>query len=206
MKMIVIITFAIIGLLSSSCTAQKNILDSEIDMDLPYAFIPEYDSIITQGKILARMVDGLGYRYYWATEGIGDTVLNYKASEDSRENMGTLEHLHGLSEVIKNFFIGEPNIRPRPELNLSWEALRKETLLNIKTASDKAKSLTDEEIAQLSMVFKRGDNASAYPIWNTLNGPLADAIYHVGQIVYNRRAAGNPLDPRVNVFMGRNRE
>jgi len=36
-----------------------------------------------------------------------------------------------------------------------------------------------------------------------MNGPLADAIYHVGQIVVFRRANGNPQNPRVNVFMGK---
>jgi hypothetical protein len=44
-----------------------------------------------------------------------------------------------------------------------------------------------------------------YPMWNVINGPVSDAIYHVGQIVAFRRAAGNPMHPGVSVFSGRNR-
>ena len=34
---------------------------------------------------------------------------------------------------------------------------------------------------------------SEYPFWNQLNGPIADAIWHVGQVVSFRRTAGNSL-------------
>jgi hypothetical protein len=39
------------------------------------------------------------------------------------------------------------------------------------------------------------------PFWHILNGPLADAITHVGQINSFRRLAGNPT-PSANVFTG----
>ena len=32
---------------------------------------------------------------------------------------------------------------------------------------------------------------------------VADALYHVGQVVSYRRAAGNLMDPQVNVFVGK---
>ena len=42
-----------------------------------------------------------------------------------------------------------------------------------------------------------------FPFWNHLNGPIADALWHSGQIVSNRRASGNPLNSKVNVFIGK---
>jgi hypothetical protein len=40
------------------------------------------------------------------------------------------------------------------------------------------------------------------PFWNMINGPLADALTHVGQINTYRRMNGNPT-PRADVFRGR---
>jgi len=35
-----------------------------------------------------------------------------------------------------------------------------------------------------------------------LNGPIADALTHVGQVISFRRTSGNPIPKGVNVFMG----
>jgi hypothetical protein len=40
------------------------------------------------------------------------------------------------------------------------------------------------------------------PLWNIINGPVSDALTHVGQINSFRRLNGNPV-PRANVFLGR---
>ena len=40
------------------------------------------------------------------------------------------------------------------------------------------------------------------PLWNLINGPVSDALTHVGQINSFRRLNGNPV-PRANVFLGR---
>jgi hypothetical protein len=40
-----------------------------------------------------------------------------------------------------------------------------------------------------------------HPFWHLLNGPLADALTHVGQINVFRRLAGNPT-PKAGLFMG----
>ena len=42
-----------------------------------------------------------------------------------------------------------------------------------------------------------------FPFWNMINGPISDAIWHSGQVVANRRASGNPINPKVNVFIGK---
>ena len=53
---------------------------------------------------------------------------------------------------------------------------------------------------------QRGEKQNAVPVWHLFNGPIDDAISHVGQITSFRRSAGNPINPFVNVFMGKTKE
>ena len=46
------------------------------------------------------MVDGLGFRYFWATEGLTEKDLAYRPSEGARTTMETLEHISGLVEIL----------------------------------------------------------------------------------------------------------
>ena len=39
-----------------------------------------------------------------------------------------------------------------------------------------------------------------------MNGPLLDALTHVGQILSFRRTSGNPQEAGVNVFLGKKNE
>ncbi len=92
----------------------------------------------------------------------------------------------------------------RPEL--SFAEKRQATLENIKQASDLLKSSGPGGLEEMMIVFKRGERTSEFPFWNLLNGMIADAIYHTGQIVSYRRASGNPINPKVSVFSGKTRE
>jgi len=173
---------------------------------IPYHQIPEYPEKVTAGTSIARILDGLGYRYYWATEGLTETDLAYEPGNEGRPAKDVLDHLHGLSSMILNTAKKVPNVRPRPELNLTWEEKRVATLQNIKTASDIFKASSDEAIADFKIIFKRGEEENSVPVWHLFNGPIDDAISHVGQITSYRRSAGNPINPFVNVFMGKTKE
>ena len=65
---------------------------------------------------------------------------------------------------------------------------------------------TPNDVEDYNVIFKRGDREYEFPFWNLINGQISDAIYHTGQVVMMRRASGNPIDPTVDVFMGKNRE
>ena len=173
---------------------------------LPYHQIPDYPSEYSPCNAIARMVDGLGYRYYWATEGLRDEDLTYKPSEKGRTTLETLEHIHGLTSVLVNATRKEPNIRSSSDDPLSFKELRVKTLQNIKEASDILKSSSQEDLDEFIMEFKREDGSTKYPFWNMLNGPLADAISHVGQVVSFRRSSGNPIHPGVRVLLGKTTE
>ncbi|MFT5959604.1 MAG: hypothetical protein ACI8VJ_001363, partial [Polaribacter sp.] len=45
---------------------------------LPYYQIPKMEESYTAQNTVARMVDGLGFRYYWATEGLRAEDLAYQ--------------------------------------------------------------------------------------------------------------------------------
>lgn len=172
----------------------------------PYHQIPDYPEEITAGTTIGRIIDGLGYRYYWATEGLTEKDLAFEPGNEGRPAKDVLQHLYGLSLMIYKTANKEPNIRPLPENTMSWDAKRLATLENIKAASDIFKASTDEQIAEYKIIFQRGDTQNSVPVWHLFNGPIDDAISHVGQITSYRRSAGNPINPFVNVFMGKTKE
>lgn len=173
---------------------------------LPYYQIPDYPDKYTQGNMMARMIDGLGYRYYWATDSLRAKDLEYKPSEDSRDTGHTLEHIYDLSITVLTTIQKKPNIRPLPKEEIDFAEMRKRTLQNFKAASDLLKENKKKDFKDSNVVFQRGEESVSFPFWNLINGPIMDAIYHTGQIVAFRRASGNPINSNVNVFMGKNRE
>ena len=172
----------------------------------PYHQIPEAPDNYNNVNVVARMIDGLGYRYYWATKDLREEDLAYQISPDSRDAAHTLDHLYGLSETIVNATTNTPNLRPSKENNWTFEEKRAKTLENFKAASDELRASKRKDLKKMKVIFQRGEKKSEFPFWNMLNGPIADAIYHTGQIVSYRRASGNPINPKVNVFIGKNRE
>ena len=171
-----------------------------------YREIPPPNSAISSNGILERFIDGLGYRYYWATEGLGDEDLEYRPVEGSRNLIETLEHIHMLSLMILNAPLGGVNIRPTPPTEFTFAELREATLKNLEKASELIHSDTEEELESYKVHFRFGDMQADFPLWNYINGPLSDAIFHVGQVVSFRRASGNPIHQGVNIFTGKTKE
>jgi len=173
--------------------------------ELPFKEIPDAPETYTSGNIIARMIDGLGYRYYWATEGLTKEDLAYKPTKESRSLIETLQHVYGMSEMILESEKAEPSIRPKDFTVYSFEELRRKTLKNLEVASIYAKGKTATDVSNFKITYQRGDKKTEFPYWNMLNGMLSDCIYHTGQIVLLRRSNGNPMNPNVNVFTGKTR-
>jgi hypothetical protein len=172
--------------------------------DLPYYEIPDYPDTYTAENVAARLIDGLGFRYYWATEGLRTEDLAYKPSEEGRTSDETLDHLYGLSNVIVNAVLQKPNSRRETEV-FTYEEKRAATLANIKAASDILKS-GDIKLEDCLVIFQRDSGTSEFPFWNNINGPISDALWHCGQIVLLRRASGNPWNSKASVFSGKVRD
>ncbi|MEO0572852.1 MAG: hypothetical protein AAF039_14185 [Bacteroidota bacterium] len=174
--------------------------------ELPYHQIPNYPEDYGSGNIVGRIIDGLGYRYHWASKDLRESDLGYRPSDDGQTALETLRHIYGLSLAILNAPKGEPNIRPIDLTGHTYPELRKMTLENLKKASNLVVGKTPKAIEAYKVVFKRGDRQYEFPLWNLINGQISDALYHTGQIVMMRRASGNPINPKVDVFIGKNRE
>lgn len=188
MKIIVLFSFLIIAFSGQS------------QEELPYYEIPEAPESFTAGTVAARAVDGLGFRYYWATEGLRLEDLEFRPNDDARTTLETVEHIYGLSKMIVNSTLKKDNNIKTEEEELSFEAMRKATLINFKTAADLLR--TSDDISQYKIIFGERE----FPFWNQINGPIEDAVWHCGQVVLLRRSSGNPFNSKVSVFNGKLRE
>jgi hypothetical protein len=142
---------------------------------LPMSEIPPPPSTLKAGDIISRMIQGLGYRFYWASKDLGAEDLSYRPSKEAASSLETLQHIYGLSLMI----------------------------LNLDQSAQLYSGKSEEEVHQMNVIFEREGKVSRFPVWNLLNGPLSDAIYHTGQLVSFRRTTGNPIQKGVNVFLGK---
>jgi len=170
---------------------------------LPYHEIPSPPESYTATTVMSRLIDGLGFRYHWATEGLLEEDLRYTPGNKGRTAGETLDHLYGLSQGILNTIVQKPNIRPAEEVALTWDEKRAKTLENFMQASTILKESPNGDLSKHPIIFRRNEKTSEFPFWNLINGQISDAIYHVGQIVSYRRSSGNPMHPGVNVFRGK---
>ena len=163
---------------------------------LPYREVPNSPGTYTVGSVAARMIEGLGFRYYWATEGLRIEDLNFKPNEEARTTMETVDHILVLSSVILSS-VQKVTFEYKNLEALSFDEKRIETLTNLKTTADilhNQKDLSD---------FILDLGKEKYPFWNIINGPIADALWHCGQITSFRRSSGNPINNNVSFLKGK---
>lgn len=187
--------FLILSFIGFGVQSQTN-----MKTELPYYEIPEYPEVFTAGTVAARMLDGLGFRYYWATEGLRPEDLVFRPNDMARTTGETIDHILGLSKVIVNATLKMANGGDNNDAELTFEEKRKRTLENIKTAADILRD--SEDISQFKLVFGERE----FPFWNNINGSIEDAVWHCGQIVSFRRSSGNPYNSKASVFTGKVRE
>ena len=113
---------------STYCMAQTNQKES----NLPFRTIPAYPESYSNENIVARMIDGLGFRFYWATEGLRTQDLAFKPNNEARSTEETIDHVMGLTNVILNSINNKPNVRSGEEKSkLSFEEKRRIILINL---------------------------------------------------------------------------
>jgi uncharacterized damage-inducible protein DinB len=186
-----------------SAQEKNTIKDSQ---GLPYYQIPDYPESYSPENVAARMIDGLGFRFYWATEGLTEKDLEYTPGNDGRSTGHTIDHIYGLTLTILNASLNKPNVFPRDDEKLTYEQKRAKTLKNLEKASQVLKEQNTNTLENNKVIFQSENGSSEYPYWNMINGPIADAIYHTGQVVSFRRSSGNPINPNIRVFLGTVRE
>ena len=131
MRIILLLSmFALLGI-TKTFAQNKNQMDTtDAPSDLPYYQVPDYPEAYTATTVAARVIDGLGFRYYWATEGLSEKDLQFKPSEEGRTSEETLQHIYGLSNLIMNATLKQPNVAQAEEKRLTFEGMRQKTLEN----------------------------------------------------------------------------
>ena len=166
-------------------------------MQNPYHQIPDIPKSATATNIIVRLLDGLAFRYKWSLEGIDDGFMNFKPSDDSMDVDKLLTHIYGLAVRTYNCFTPD-ELSYQIEYN-SIESVKNNTIDIIQKTRDYLINASDEELINMNMVH-RASNTS-HPFWYAINGPIADALTHVGQIASWRRIYGSPIQ-KANVFFG----
>ena len=162
---------------------------------LPYDELPAFPTEISATNTIARLVDGLAFRYRWATEDLTENFMQFKPVESSMSAGEVMYHIYNLAFSANRTFGGNPE---HDKTTRSLEELRTQTLGLYHDLSLRLRSMQDDELA-LSVE----NNPKGFPFWFWLNGPIADALTHVGQITSWRRMDGNPQPTGVNVFLGK---
>ncbi len=145
---------------------------------------------------MARMIDGLGFRYFWATEELTEVDLEFRMSGDSRSISEIMDHIYQLSQVIRNFATGSDN---SDSAVVGMEDRRQKTLNNFILART---AYLETYFPEHKEAETNGQKVKNDPFWNQLNGPLEDAVWHCGQIAILRRTAGNPMAPGIDFYRG----
>ena len=163
---------------------------------LPYYQIPKMEESYTAQNTVARMIDGLAFRYYWSTDKLRSVDLAYQPKGEGRTCQQTVNHLYDLSNMM--LLLTKTEFKQALEKDkMTFLTMRKQTLLNLQALSNRIK--TSENLLEFT-VIKEGK--ASIPFFNIINGPIADAIWHTGQVASFRRSSGNPISSKINHFKG----
>ena len=156
-------------------------------MDL-YHRIPPYPDAVSGTATLVRLLDGLGFRFRWSTEGLSDEDYGFRPAPDCRSIEELVGHVWGLVNWVSQS-VGLDGFKRGDDVSIT----RGRVLEVIQALREALSSMSDETL--------KGITIREMPFWHIINGPISDALTHVGQINSFRRLAGNPT-PKVSVFTG----
>jgi len=153
-----------------------------------YYRIPAYPDHLSSTTVLARMLDGLGFRFYWATEGLRAEDYTFRPAKGTMSVEELVTHVWSLMNWVSSSALNRPYEKPKDGPTAS-----EETLSIIHDLREAMLAMSEEDLGKLRIRDK--------PFWNLINGPFSDALTHTGQINSFRRLAGNPV-AGANVFLG----
>ena len=164
------------------------------NQELPFEDISKTPTELTATNTILRMVEGLAFRYRWATENLSEENIKFRPHPTSMSIEDVNSHIFDLVDSTFRVFGGE---KQNKETLNSFQEIRKANLYLLKKLVNLLREMNDSELAEMEKNTSR-----KLPFWYWINGPLADALTHVGQITSWRRISGNPQLKGVNVFIG----
>ena len=150
--------------------------------------IPGYPKGVSATSILTRLLDGLGFRFHWATEGLRQEGYAFRPAEDVMSVTELIRHIWGLINWVGISVLGRSHKRPE-----EVEAIRNQILEIIWELREAVQSMGEEDLGKVTIEGR--------PFWHIINGPISDALTHTGQVNSFRRLSGNPVYG-ANVFTG----
>ncbi|MFC1606354.1 DinB family protein [Candidatus Latescibacterota bacterium] len=153
-----------------------------------YHSMPVIPDEISAGNIICRMLAGMGFRFYWATDELTEETYAFQPCEGARSIGETVEHIWDLLNWIYRTTGTAGKIKPS-----GAQHLRESTLELIAILEDAFSKMDNKELAAIHI--------HKHPFWLIINGPISDILTHIGQISVLRRMAGTPA-PGSNPFEG----
>ena len=138
-------------------------------------------SVDVKRQLLRHMVATVAYRGGIAVSDSHENFADLRVSETARTPAEILAHIGDLLEG--SLYLLQGNLRFLTSSPLPW----------------------DEEVTRFITAAKRldaflaSDSPLKCPVEKLVQGPIGDALTHVGQLVLLRRVAGNPV-PVTNYF------
>lgn len=132
-------------------------------------------------ELLRHFLAAIAYRTQKALRGAPEHYPTFSAGNRTRTPAELIRHMASLLGYVRTFFVGG-TYRPDPMPSFDAEVARFHTLLEEVgklLASDAPCSITAEQLLQ---------------------GPLADAMTHVGQLAMLRRLADSPVAPENFIY------
>lgn len=130
-----------------------------------------------RATLLRHFLAALAYRTQVALRGADPAFADFRAGPSSRTPHELVWHMSGLMGYARTCYIGG-SWRPDRLPDFQDEVLRFHALLE-----------------ELAGHLDRGDQPRDTTLERLLQGPLADAMTHVGQLAMLRRLAGAPVPP-----------
>ena len=127
-------------------------------------------------ELLLHMVATVVYRGRIAILDAPDGFANFRVTPETRSGAELLAHIGDLLSGSHSLLRGE-----FVELSSSPQSWNRETVRFFSAARE-----LDDLLAS--------DEPLAYPVEKFVQGPIGDALTHVGQLVFLRRIAGAPVN------------
>ena len=140
---------------------------------------PQEPTELTVANAIARQIDGLGFRLYWAVYDLNEKDCDYVLCQGAKSIRDILHHILSLVNWVYMNVFGQQMNRPEKIIDQAIE-----TLLALEKLRKELINMSDQQLQKCKL-----DGRS---FWSFINMPLADATSHVGQVSMLRRAAGNP--------------
>jgi len=154
--------------------------------------LPSPPKDLNENTILIRLIDGISFRFFWATEKLTPHDTQFRPSEDTMSINELLAHIYRLTVWVHSSLKG--NETEPSERVTSFEEMRKDILSELEQIKERLSTFSPKQLSQIQI--------RQLPFWNMINGPLADILTHIGQINTYRRLNGNPA-PKISPFTGK---